>query len=135
MKYTLTLLIFTAFSCNNKTTLEARAKQYMKDSIVPKFNDPSSYELVSVKVDTLKGSDYISNLKQLYADSSLVTRDTYEEKQKEIATLSATPGYADSVINIHVAVAYRGKNKMGALILDKTNLRYSPIDNKFILLD
>lgn len=139
MKYLLTLMVVCALSCsstNNQADIESRAKQYMMDTVVPRFNDPASYQFVSLKVDTLTGADYLKNLKRSYidTDTSLLGTAVYNEKLKEISDLSAIPGYADSVLLLNIEVEYRGKNKMGALILDKTDLRYFPKEDRLTLV-
>ena len=140
MKYILTILIVSALSCNSNSgsqaNIEERAKQYMKDSIVPRFNDPTSYQFVSLKVDTLTGADYLKNLQRSYidTDTSLLGTDTYNEKLKEMSDLSVIPGYADSVLLLNIIIEYRGKNKMGALILDKSELRYFPKEDRLTLV-
>lgn len=136
MKYLYTIIVLYSLSCNytsNKAGLEEKAKQYMQDSIVPKFNDPSSYQFVSAKIDTLTGAEYLKNLKRLYidTDTSLLGEKIYQEKQREISVLSAIPGYSDSVLLLNIEVEYRGKNKIGGLVLDKTELRYYPKEDKF----
>lgn len=106
----------------------------MQDSVVPRFNDPASYQFVSLKVDTFTGADYLKNLKRYYidTDTSLFSNGVYEEKQKEISHLSSIPRYPDSILHLNIEVEYRGKNKMGALILDKSELRYLPKEDKII---
>lgn len=129
MKYLLILVTVYLSSCNNQPTLEASVKKYMTDSVVPRFNDPSSYEYVSMKTDTFTGGDYIEKIKNLYADTMIYNKETIVEKRKEVSELSSVPGFYDSVLNIQIVVNYRGKNKMGAIVLDKTKLRYSPTKN------
>jgi hypothetical protein len=119
MKYLLTLLIAGALSCNdgaNDFSIESRVKHYMTDSIVPRFNDPKSYEFVSMEVDTFKGSDYVKRL----------SSSTTESIKKEADSLASQRGFMDSVLHVKINVSYRGKNKMGALILDQIKLRYFP---------
>lgn len=132
MKYSIVVIAIIFASCNTQPTIESTVKKYMTDSIVPRFNDPASYQYVSAKIDTFTGSDYLKNLKRSFidTDTSVLGKDVYEEKQKEVALLSAIPGYADSVLHLNIEVAYRGKNKIGALILDKTELRYFPKENR-----
>lgn len=129
MKYSIVAIAIIFAGCNTQPTIESAVKKYMTDSVVPRFNDPASYQYVSMKADTFKGGDYIDNIKSLYADTTLYNPATIDEKRKEISDLSSIPGFRDSVLNIQIEVNYRGKNKMGALILDKTKLIYSPSKN------
>jgi|SRR6478752_981206 len=137
MKYLLTAaFISSLFYCSSHSEpdIKERAKQYMRDSIVPRFNDPSSYEFVSLNVDTFTGSDYLNNIQRLYinTDTSVLLSGKYEEKKKEIAQLSSIPGYSDSILHLNIDIEYRGKNKLGALVLNKTELRYLPKEDKII---
>ena len=132
MKYLLTITLISILSCNSKSDIETLVKQYMKDSVVPKFNDPASYQFVSMKIDTFKGQDYLKNLQELYINDTLADKNVIEEKKKEITKLSSSPGYSDSILNLQIEVKYRGKNKMGALILDDLDLRYFPQENKIV---
>ena len=132
MKSLIPAILVALISCNSQQTIDKSIKKYMLDSIVPRFNDPASYQYVSTKIDTFTGSDYLNNLKRSYIDTDtfLLGKDVYSEKQKEFSRLSTIPGYADSVLHLNVEVTYRSKNKMGALILDKTELRYFPKENR-----
>jgi hypothetical protein len=137
MRYLLTILIFSTLACstaNKQASVEERAKQYMKDSIVPKFNDPASYQFISLKIDTFTGEDYLKNLNRYYidADTSVLPSGTYEEKKQEIARLSSIQGYSDSILHLNIEVEYRGKNKMGGLVIDKSDLRYLPQEDRII---
>ncbi len=42
------LIAFAIFSCNSNSSLETRVKNFMKDSVVTGFDDPKSYEWVSM---------------------------------------------------------------------------------------
>jgi hypothetical protein len=128
------LVVLTVFltACNNKADIAERFKLYMKDTVVKGFNDPSSYEFVSIKIDTFRGKDYIENTRSLYkrGDTILHTAQRIEEKLSEADSLGKIPGYSDSVWNYQAELSFRGKNKMGALVLDKVNLTYTPASDK-----
>lgn len=137
MKYLVTVIIISLLlycTSNKQPDIEARAKQFMQDSVVPLFNDPASYQFVSLKVDTFTGSDYLKNLHRLYidTDTSILLAGQYQEKKSEIAKLSSVPGYADSVLHLNIEIEYRGKNKLGGLVLDRAELRYLPNADKII---
>ena len=131
MKYLLTVLITFTLSCHNPPTLETRVKEYMKDSVVPRFNDPSTYEYVSMEVDTFRGRNYVQNIREIYKDTTL-GKEYFDMHNREADSLSLNSKYMDSIFHIEVKVNFRGKNKMGALILDNINLRYFPSLNKFL---
>lgn len=130
-------IVLLAFSClfiacSTPPSMENTVKKYMTDSVVPRFNDPSSYQFVSMKVDTFTGKDYIHNIRALYVDTLLFSKDKIAEEQAEATSLEKRPGYSDSVIDLEVTVDYRGKNKLGALILDHLNLTYYPVQKRFV---
>jgi hypothetical protein len=136
-------LAIVAFSCSQKKTLESRVKQYMKDTVVANFNDPSSYQFVSMAIDTMsekksyeielqwKG-EYLENDKHRL-DSVLkekddimagILRDRIAADQKELDSLKANPIKDRQWYLINVKC--RAKNKMGALILNNMKFKYYP---------
>jgi hypothetical protein len=138
MKYLLTVMLFSAlFACNNDPNVEAMTKAYMKDSIVSTFNDPHSYEFVSMKVDTLMAGEYASRLQEGLnsEDTSSLGKEFFERDNRKIAALKSNPNYKDSILHLNINVKYRGKNKMGALILDNVNLVYLPKENRITTLE
>lgn len=130
MKNLLPLFCCLIISCSSPVTTEQRVQKYMTDSVVPRFNDPASYQFASMKIDTFRGRDYYENIKELYADTSLFTPGVVEEKHKELEEIEKNPRYMDSILNLQIQVDYRGKNKMGALVLNTMKLRYYPSDNR-----
>lgn len=100
----------------------------MKDSVVPTFNDPSSYEFVSMEIDTLKGGDYIKNLRQLYKieDTTIMSKETILTNIKEADSLDKLATYKDSIFHININIKCRGKNKFGGLILNDVKFKYFP---------
>lgn len=138
MKKLLICLLFAPFfSCHQSHTVEDRLRAYIKDTLVKAFDDPSSYQFVSLKIDTFRGSDFIHNERALYVkgDTLLHSEEIIDEKLAQIDSLSKTPGYADSIWNYQAELKFRGKNKMGALILDKVNLKYIPVEDKVEVME
>lgn len=173
MRYLSMYLIIIALSCKTNTTpsIEDLTKSYMKDSVVPYFHDPNSYEFVSIeKPDSITNHYVALSEKQKYLEElQKVTDKQHDNSIVLIADKTASTGttldneiiqqgkHIDSLYKEHIAllnaqiercdkrllkpdslnhllikVNYRGKNKMGALILDKKNLKYFPIKNKII---
>jgi hypothetical protein len=138
----LTLAII-AFSCSQKKTLESRVQAYIKDTVLQNFNDPSSYQFVSMSIDTMSEKetyefglkwreDYLKD-KQRRMDSALavkddimanVLRDGIASDQKELDSLKANP-VKDRLWYL-INVKCRAKNKMGALILNNMKFKYYP---------
>ena len=115
------------FACNTHApSNEEMVKKFMMDSIVPSFNDPKSYEFVSIKVDTFYGREYMENIKRYMEDTTLYTSENLANTRKEIAELESIPGYSDSILNFQYKVNFRAKNKMGGLVLGNTRIIYNP---------
>lgn len=113
-------------SCGRDNSAQARIKSYMRDTVVQKLDDPASYQFVSLQIDTFRGADYIRNIRSAYRDTSLFDSDTRKKQQSAADSLQNVPGYSESILNYQSTLAFRGKNKMGALILDSIRLFYYP---------
>lgn len=122
------LLLVTLLACSTNQSIETKVKKYMKDSIVSTFNDPSSYEFVSMNIDTFKLKDYISNIRKIYRDTTVFSKTEQQNHLSEAAELEKRN--VDSIINFQITVKCRGKNAMGVLILNDINLIYDPQTNK-----
>lgn len=143
------LVLIGGCSSNNKS-LEARFKDYMKDSVAATtFNDPASYEFVSIKIDSVTNHQYaemslredslkldnlndkikldslegIDNARDNYKTSLQILRSEIEGYNKDLAA-------KDYVYKINAMISYRAKNKLGAKVLDQTKLYYLPFSNK-----
>lgn len=91
-------LVFPRFFSNK---LEDRLINKAEDKLINSMNDPDSYEFVSFEEDCI------------YSDS---IRKSDEEFNKEMNT--------NSNYNYYL-LTYRGKNKLGALILDEVLVKCS----------
>lgn len=125
------LFASSLFACNKKTTnssvdLDARVKQYMKDTLVKQMNDPASYEFVSMTVDTNKGEDQIALLQEFTKDSAVLSAKDMQDYKTQIADLQSRQGYSDSILRYYIDVSFRGKNAMGAKVVNSKRLIYSP---------
>ncbi|MDE3252509.1 MAG: hypothetical protein KGO92_06855 [Bacteroidota bacterium] len=121
---------FGFLSCSSKPNIETRVKKFMKDSVVNTFNDPSSYEFVSMTVDTFKLKDYISNTRLIYGDTTHF--DSIKAKNELARAAELEKRNIDSIINYQIKVKYRGKNAMGALTLNEINLIFDPLTDKLV---
>jgi len=121
MKY-LIILSIILISCNNSKTLEDRVKNYMKDSVVTGFDDPKSYELVSIKIDTFKVKDYTQNVRQTLE----ITKSSSDSTELD----SLLKVDQSRLIDYQIHVNFRSKNIMGALMNNEYNYRLDPQTNK-----
>lgn len=163
-------LLFSA--CKNSSNVESRFKNYMKDSVVVNFNDPKSYEFVSLQLDSVynhqlaknkieeisekikeKESDLQANAIMMKADQLASTGtktdiDIDIEKSIEKSIKSAIEIYNDElklyqkdllapdfVNQINANLKFRGKNKMGALILSTQVLKLNLSKNKIEVIE
>ncbi|MFP5041910.1 hypothetical protein [Parasediminibacterium sp. JCM 36343] len=131
MKNQMYLFVFCLIliSCSSNS-LEDRAKKFMKDSIVVNFKDPSSYQLISLKIDTFRIKDHIENIKTSLLDSSLtkLLGDSLDKKHlTELSKLNQ-----DSIENLQINVRYSAKNSFNATIQDGLTFFYYPQTNRFI---
>jgi len=140
-------IAFAAFSfigcSNNEPSLKDKAEKFVKDSILTNFNDPKSFEFVSFKIDTITGKSMDDNyrefhkinfsdtLKESFKDTTSFLRRDYESNKTALEHLDKFPTKSDSIINVNIAINYRAKNKMGALMLDNMLLFYHPETKAF----
>lgn len=150
-------------SCSPKTDLKEATEDFIKDSIIIKFNDPKSFELVNVKFDTIKMHSMIeSEIESLTDDLKIKSNELeFNKKEMEYSDIDNINSYKeidsltkltikllnesikdskikltkpDAIDHINTHVAYRAKNRFGALILDEMLLIYFPIEKKFKLI-
>lgn len=153
-------LIAMLFSCKNEPTIQAKTEKYIKDSLLSSFNDPLSFQLVSVDTETItshmsakydikstlsdidKMKSKIESNKNLFTNpdkSDIASLKSLDSSNKEVLAIfdkrlkecNAQLLAADSIDHINIAVKYRAKNKMGALILDEMLLMYFPFNKTF----
>ena len=155
----LSAIICIISSCSSSPKgLESRVQSFMKDSVVTSFNDPKSYEWVSMnKPDSIfihavakealdKDSSDIKSENRKFEIDKLEFTNAPEDADyvKKITeahnhillilneSMTRHQGYLsrpDSLININIVVNCRAKNAMGALILNTINLQLNPKDN------
>lgn len=148
-KFAILALLPLALSCTNKKDVEARINNYIKDTTLQHFNDPSSYQLVSMDIDTVSDKKrYAFDLKywaEVIAtdkhrlDSVKKANDNIMaaiidtevvDNQKRLDSLKANP--AKDRTWYYVNVKCRGKNKFGALVLNNMKFRYYPDTDRVI---
>ena len=100
----------------------------MKDSVASRFNDPSSYEFVSMTIDTFRLKDYLSDIRISHKINLNFGKDEQNSQPAEVEELEKRNG--DSIIHYQITVKCRAKNAMGALILNDVNLILDPNNNK-----
>jgi len=141
-------------SCSgNSNSVEGKIKQYFKDSVTPKLDDPSSLELVSIgKPDTITNhtplqseldfdKEYYESVQKLVqihldgGDSAVgsLRRDEYlnaknkaDSLKTSIESLKNELAKPSHMIGFESKVTFRAKNKMGALVLNNINIEYYP---------
>ncbi len=75
------LIVSVLFSsCAPSSSIEDKAKKYVTDSVLSNFNDPKSFEFVSVNADTVSSHD-LSNIKLQEFETDL---NRQQRKKKEI---------------------------------------------------
>ncbi len=117
--------VFLFIGCSsNEPSLKDKAEKFVKDSVFTSFNDPKSFEFVSINIDTFKIKDALKNTQDFlkYANDSA-------KELKKIDSLKSLN--QDLIINLEFNIKYRAKNKMGALMLDNMLLYYHPENKSF----
>ncbi len=119
------------FSCNSKSTkidndhIKTLAKDFMKNTVIPKMKDPKPYEITDAKVVVKTAADRINDYRFVYEHFSFNEYDSAENKRHldSIINISKQP---DAVISITVNVAYKTKYKFGDIVTDSIKLGYNP---------
>ena len=99
----------------------------MKDSVLTSFNDPKSFELVSITIDTFKTKDALKNTLDFLKYAS--DKEDSAKQLKKIDSLKLVN--QNDILNYQFTISYRAKNKMGALTLDNMLLFYHPENKSF----
>lgn len=133
MKWFIFAILLAACSTQQSSNnMEEKVHQYMKDSVVPTFNDPASYQFVKMDIDSVTGQVLTQRVsKAISEDSSMLSNEYFQDKIKWAKEVEADPSLKDKVYYVNVRVDFRGKNKFGGLIKDKVRLVYYPATNRF----
>jgi hypothetical protein len=132
------IIILLIASCSTAPSLEKRVQAFMKDSIVPTFNDPKSYEWVSMETDTLTRDKYDTLLVRKNLEASIKSLEQggsgWQERTNLYDSLRAIirsdKGNPKDIMLYSISVKCRAKNAMGGLILNTIKLELDPISNK-----
>lgn len=136
-KFLIVLIIFC--SCDNKYSnrierkhVEKLAENFMKNTVIPKMNDPKPYEIVDTKMVTKTVADNINDYRFVYDHLSFNHDDSILNKMRldSIMKISHDPG---SIVSITVNVAYKTRYKLGDIVTDSIKLGYDPQNDKITL--
>lgn len=123
------IVIFSSCSnlYNNKIErkhIESMAKDFMKNVVIPKMNDPKPFEITDAKMVTKTVADEINDYRFTYDHLSFNEQDSIENKRRldSIIEISQHP---DSIISITVNVGYKTKYKLGNIVTDSIKLGYN----------
>lgn len=127
MKYIFPLIVtLFIFSCNTKDSnptekLKEEAEQVLKRSL----NDPSSYEFVDFRIDTVMRNVINIQMLEIKKDIEIAEKDSLKNK-KRIKTLRGLMKLTESRMplknRLEFIYEYRAKNKFGALILGSSKV-------------
>ena len=117
-------------SCKNESSLKDKAEKFVKDSVLTSFNDPKSFELVSITIDTFKTKDALKNTQDFLKYAS--DKEDSAKQLKKIDSLKLLN--QNDILNYQFTISYRAKNKMGALTLDNMLLFYHPENKSFEII-
>ena len=118
-------------SCSDKSSkeidrghIEAMAKDFMKNTVIPKMQDPKPYEIDSAKVVVKTVADQINDYRFVYEHFSTNHFDSVQNKRHldSMINVSKTP---DSIISITVNVSYKTRYKRGDEVVDSIKLGYN----------
>ena len=129
LRHILVIVIAASLSigCKNEPSLKDKAEKFVKDSVLTSFNDPKSFELVSITIDTFKTKDALKNTQDFLKYAS--DKEDSVKQLKKIDSLKLLN--QDDILNYQFTISYRAKNEMGALILDNMLLFYHPENKSF----
>ena len=119
------LILITLLSCT--TTPNDPLIKKISDYIIPRMDDPASFEFVSLdKVDTVYYNEYRRAMIQIYEDDSDLFGDGKSLIELDSLRKSTTLPDSSDIVEINVYCKIRGKNKMGALVLNDYTVTLTP---------
>ena len=132
------LLIISAilFGCDRHSPdnidtahVENLAKDFMKNTVIPKMSDPKPYEVVDAKVVLKRVSDHINDYLFVYDHFSTSHFDSVENKKNldSVIRVSKDP---DSILSVTVNVGYKTRYQRGNVVLDSIKLKYDYKNDK-----
>lgn len=111
---------------NNKIDnkhIEALAKEFMENTVIPQMKDPKPYEVTGEKVVIKRAGDVINDYEFIYNHLSLSDADSVENKKHLDAVLN-NYRKLDSIISVTVNVGYKTRYKLGNVVTDSIKLGY-----------
>ncbi|MEO6637364.1 MAG: hypothetical protein ABIN25_03740 [Ginsengibacter sp.] len=130
------ILLILLVSCNNKSQkeidrghIEAMAKDFMKNTVIPKMQDPKPYEIDSANVVVKTEADQINDYRFVYEHFSKNHFDSVQNKRHldSMINISKKP---ESIISITVNVSYKTRYKYGDVVVDSIKLAYDQVNDK-----
>lgn len=154
------LFLTVSFIACDKNNLKDKTEKYVKDSLMDKFNDPKSFEFVSIKFDTIYSHSMIkSEIEKIKEEmKNQEAKNQFNKIEMSTADKDDIPAYKkidslgnytisilkkslidtesklfdkDSIHHINININYRAKNRLGALTLDNMFLIYHPFKDSF----
>jgi chromosome segregation ATPase len=156
MKNLITVFALLMFvSCQTK---EEKLLTKLEEHLVKNLKDPSSYELIESRLDTLFKSDEVESeiksietrietnmmLIPIYNDNSKYSRERLAELESQlekyrgdVKQLRSTlvSDYKQSIVKIGGVFRYRAKNGFGALDINTSWVHYDPNKDEIIKID
>jgi hypothetical protein len=100
------IFILLIASCNTASnSLESRVKDYMKDSVVTKFDDPKSYEWVGMSIDTVTRHEE-AELQVSYYEGQIKLNEAKMRVQRLQTKLDVLQDYGNDVLSANKKVEY-----------------------------
>jgi len=150
------ILCSLLYACQSKPDLTALVKQHLKDSIVPRFHDPSSYKFDMIDIeDTTWGEQLNKEWEEelytnvriaeqriwLHSDDPTDTagiqllKDEMAAAEEVLQKAKAHPLHRpDSIAYVRISVRVEGRKKTGEVKPGYIQLKFNPSTNKFLPL-
>ncbi len=109
--------------------VENLAKDFMKNTVIPKMSDPKPYEITDAKVVVKRVTDHINDYRFVYDHLSRNHFDSIENK-KNLDSIIRVSNNPDSVISVTVNVGYKTRYQRGDVVYDSIKLAYDAAQDK-----
>jgi hypothetical protein len=128
------IIIFSACNANSDRSIDAAhiesmAKDFMKNTVIPKMKDPKPFEVTDAKLVVKTVADHINDYRFTYDHLSFNHEDSLLNKRRldSVIEVSKRP---DSIISITVNVGYKTRYKRGDIVTDSIKLGYNRKEDK-----
>ncbi len=128
-------LLIVFVSCNNHTQkldkphIEEMAKEFMKNTVIPRMKEPKPYEVEGAQVVVKRAADVINDYRFTFDHFSLNQFDSTANKRSLDSVLSVSKN-PDSIVSITVNVSYKTKYRLGDIVTDSIKLGYDQKNDK-----